>query len=104
MAPQERLIYGDYLVPGAEVRPYTQISDLARLQHLVEEYLEEYNGSSSKPMRLVMFLDAIEHVSRICRVIRLPQGEPSVGELWSTWFVYACDKLCLTLTGALRLI
>ena len=25
-------------------------------------------------MRLVMFLDAIEHVSRICRVIRLPLG------------------------------
>jgi hypothetical protein len=76
VAPQDRLIYGDYLVPGAEVRPYTQIFDLTRLQHLVEEYLEEYNGSSSKPMRLVMFLDAIEHVSRICRVIRLPQGAP----------------------------
>lgn len=25
-------------------------------------------------MRLVMFLDAVEHVSRVSRVIRLPQG------------------------------
>ena len=29
---------------------------------------------TSKPMKLVMFLDAIEHVSRVCRVIRLPLG------------------------------
>ena len=40
----------------------------------VEEYLEDYNSSSSAPMRLVMFLDAVEHVSRVSRVIRLPQG------------------------------
>jgi hypothetical protein len=25
VAPQERLIYGDYLAPGADVRPYTQV-------------------------------------------------------------------------------
>jgi dynein heavy chain len=47
---------------------------MAKLQRLVEEYLDDYNGGSPKPMRLVMFLDGIEHVSRICRVIRLPQG------------------------------
>lgn len=41
---------------------------------MVEEYLEDYNSVSNAPMRLVMFLDAIEHVSRITRVIRLPLG------------------------------
>lgn len=41
---------------------------------MIEEYLEDYNSSSSAPMRLVMFLDAVEHVSRVSRVIRLPQG------------------------------
>jgi hypothetical protein len=41
---------------------------------VVEEYLEDYNSVSNAPMRLVMFLDAIEHVSRITRVIRLPLG------------------------------
>ena len=39
-----------------------------------EYYLEQYNGISNAPMNLVLFLDAIEHVSRICRVIRLPLG------------------------------
>jgi dynein heavy chain len=34
---------------------------------VVEEYLEDYNSVSSAPMKLVMFLDAIEHVSRITR-------------------------------------
>jgi dynein heavy chain len=29
---------------------------------------------SNAPMKLVMFLDAIEHVSRITRVMRLPLG------------------------------
>lgn len=47
---------------------------MERLVKLVEEYLEDYNSLTSKPMKLVMFLDAIEHVSRICRVIRLPLG------------------------------
>lgn len=41
---------------------------------MVEEYLEDYNSVSNAPMKLVMFLDAIEHVSRITRVIRLPLG------------------------------
>ncbi|GFH08631.1 uncharacterized protein HaLaN_03620, partial [Haematococcus lacustris] len=41
---------------------------------VVEEYLEDYNSVSNAPMRLVMFLDAIEHVSRITRVVRLPLG------------------------------
>ena len=41
---------------------------------VVEEYLEDYNATSNAPMKLVMFLDAIEHVSRISRVIALPQG------------------------------
>lgn len=36
--------------------------------------MDDYNSVSQAPMKLVMFLDAIEHVSRICRVIRLPLG------------------------------
>lgn len=70
----DRLLYGDYLVPGADPKPYVQIADMPQLIKVVEEYLEDYNSVSNKPMKLVMFLDAIEHVSRICRVIRLPLG------------------------------
>ena len=37
----------------------------------IEEYLEEYNSVQTKnQMRLVMFVDACDHVSRIERVLR----------------------------------
>ncbi len=29
---------------------------------------------SKKAMKLVMFLDACEHIARVCRIIRQPQG------------------------------
>jgi dynein heavy chain len=41
---------------------------------VVEESLEDYNSVSTAPMKLVLFLDAIEHVSRVARVVRLPLG------------------------------
>jgi dynein heavy chain, axonemal len=44
------------------------------MQIKVEEYLEEYNNATKNPMRLVMFLDACDHVARISRVLRQPMG------------------------------
>ena len=35
---------------------------------------EEFNGSTSKPMTLVFFRECIEHISRLCRVLRQPRG------------------------------
>eukprot|EP01029_Cantina_marsupialis_P009143 TRINITY_DN2137_c0_g4_i1.p1 TRINITY_DN2137_c0_g4~~TRINITY_DN2137_c0_g4_i1.p1 ORF type:complete len:4119 (-),score=1448.16 TRINITY_DN2137_c0_g4_i1:93-12449(-) len=71
---QDRLLFGDYLVPGADPRVYEEVSQIDTLVPLIEEYLADYNAESKTPMKLVMFLDAIEHVSRISRVIRQPQG------------------------------
>jgi dynein heavy chain len=42
--------------------------------NLVIGFLEEYNSSVKVQMHLVMFLDAVDHVSRITRVIRQPLG------------------------------
>ena len=44
------------------------------LKHRVEEYLADHNAESKQPMPLVMFSDALEHVSRVARIIRQPQG------------------------------
>ena len=71
---ETRLIFGDYLVPGADPKVYQRVTDMEQLQRVVEEALEDYNSVTNAPMKLVMFLDAIEHVSRVCRVIRLPLG------------------------------
>jgi len=36
--------------------------------------MDEYNMQSSKEMKLVFFMDAIEHVSRIARILRQQRG------------------------------
>ena len=74
----ERLIIGDFM-GGREVdvKPYIQVKDLKELLTKMEEYLDDYNsivGGSKNQMKLVMFLDACEHIARICRILRQPQG------------------------------
>jgi len=71
----ERIIFGDYIsgIDG-ENRPYVQVLDIKLMITKIEEYLEDHNQGSKQPMKLVMFLDACDHVSRICRVLRQPQG------------------------------
>ena len=44
------------------------------LTTLMTGYLEEHNAISTKPLRLVLFRFAIEHLSRVSRVIKLPGG------------------------------
>ena len=70
----ERLIFGDFMTPGSDVKLYAQITDLPASIKVIEEYLDDYNSVSNAQMKLVLFLDAIEHVARVCRVIRLPLG------------------------------
>jgi len=67
----ERLIFGDFSDGNTEeIRPYKFIPDLNAMVEKIEEYLENYNGATKNPMRLVMFLDACDHVARICRILR----------------------------------
>uniref|UniRef100_A0A8D2M718 Dynein axonemal heavy chain 3 n=1 Tax=Zonotrichia albicollis TaxID=44394 RepID=A0A8D2M718_ZONAL len=68
------LFFGDYLKPSTSVRIYDEITDLKQLTSVMEYYLEEYNNISKAPMSLVMFQFAIEHISRICRVLKQDNG------------------------------
>ena len=74
MVPEERLIFGDFMNPNADKRPYQQISNMHELSVRINDYLQLYNDENQPNMNLVMFLDAIEHVSRIARVLRMPNG------------------------------
>ena len=38
------------------------------------EFLEDYNQVNTNRMNLVLFMDAIRHLCRICRIIRQPLG------------------------------
>jgi dynein heavy chain len=71
----DRIIYGDFgFGIDAENRPYQYLVDLPGMMTKVSEYLEDYNSMSKTPMKLILFLDACDHVARICRVLRQPLG------------------------------
>jgi dynein heavy chain len=40
---------------------------------LFQDYLEDYN-TTSKEMKLIFFMDAIEHVARLARILRAERG------------------------------
>uniref|UniRef100_A0A8C3I3V3 Dynein axonemal heavy chain 3 n=1 Tax=Chrysemys picta bellii TaxID=8478 RepID=A0A8C3I3V3_CHRPI len=68
------LFFGDYFKPESDVKAYDEITDLKQLTTVMEYYLDEYNNISKAPMSLVMFKFAIEHISRICRVLKQDNG------------------------------
>ena len=65
----------------ADPKHYQQIQDLSVLVNRMDSFQDDYNADTTfiingpkKPMKLVMFLDACEHICRIARVLRMPQG------------------------------
>lgn len=68
------MIYGDFMVPSAENKIYAEVPDFHKMVKIMEEYLDDYNQINTAQMRLVLFADAVRHVSRISRVIRQPLG------------------------------
>ena len=70
------VIFGDFNKRGVPVedRVYVEIMDGASYNALLDEYLEEYNVTSNKDVRLIFFKDARQHVARIVRILRQPRG------------------------------
>ncbi|XP_077979573.1 dynein axonemal heavy chain 3-like isoform X2 [Glandiceps talaboti] len=68
------LFFGDYMNPDADSKIYDEVVDIKELTSVMEHYLDEYNQMSKAPMSLVMFKFAIEHISRISRVLKQDNG------------------------------
>ncbi|XP_059153506.1 dynein axonemal heavy chain 1-like [Physella acuta] len=68
------VIYGDFLNSDLDPRPYTLIRDHSQAQRHMEDFLGDFNQASNKKMELVLFMDAVSHVSRIARILRQPLG------------------------------
>ncbi|XP_076108254.1 dynein axonemal heavy chain 10-like isoform X2 [Mytilus galloprovincialis] len=75
LAMRDPCLFGDYrtAMEDSEPRLYEDIQDYDAAKALFQEILEEYNESNT-PMNLVLFDDALEHLTRIHRVIRMDQG------------------------------
>ncbi|CAH8607094.1 unnamed protein product [Heterobilharzia americana] len=70
------ILFGDFLKPGTPraERLYEEFCDIEKLKSLLMDYLDDYNLVMSKDVKLVFFVDAIEHVCRIARMIRQDRG------------------------------
>ena len=68
-------LYGDFRLSLQEeaARLYEDLLDYTAVKSIFEEILAEYNERYT-PMNLVLFEDALEHLTRIHRIIRMKKG------------------------------
>ncbi|XP_076453104.1 dynein axonemal heavy chain 10-like [Babylonia areolata] len=69
------ILFGDFrtALEEAEPRLYEDVQDYEATKALFQEILEDYNENHT-PMNLVLFDDALEHLTRIHRVLRMDRG------------------------------
>uniref|UniRef100_A0A2C9JD05 AAA+ ATPase domain-containing protein n=1 Tax=Biomphalaria glabrata TaxID=6526 RepID=A0A2C9JD05_BIOGL len=70
------LMFGDYMeldLPP-ELRLYKEVSSIEDFNDVVTLCLDDYNQTNKTPMNLVIFRYVLEHLSRICRILRQPGG------------------------------
>lgn len=66
---EEPLIYTSFVAMCQGHEPtYLPVAEMSALKNVLEAKLEEYNEVVAK-MDLVLFDQAMEHISRICRII-----------------------------------
>nr|XP_033782541.1 dynein heavy chain 1, axonemal isoform X1 [Geotrypetes seraphini]XP_033782544.1 dynein heavy chain 1, axonemal isoform X1 [Geotrypetes seraphini]XP_033782545.1 dynein heavy chain 1, axonemal isoform X1 [Geotrypetes seraphini]XP_033782546.1 dynein heavy chain 1, axonemal isoform X1 [Geotrypetes seraphini]XP_033782547.1 dynein heavy chain 1, axonemal isoform X1 [Geotrypetes seraphini] len=72
--PNQPVLYGDFMSPGSDSNIYQLIEDHVKLVRVIEEYMEDYNQINTTKMKLVLFMDAVQHICRISRILRQPLG------------------------------
>ncbi|XP_058809206.1 dynein axonemal heavy chain 6 [Phymastichus coffea] len=70
------LLFGDFMVFGVKrgERLYEEIVDLDKTRLVLQDYLDDYSLATSKEMNLIFFMDAIEHLCRLARILRSERG------------------------------
>lgn len=66
------ILFGDF--DSGPDRDYVKLGAPETLVTRLQDFLESYNVSSTSPMNLVFFNDAIFHLTRISRIIRSQRG------------------------------
>ncbi|KAJ3342735.1 Dynein heavy chain 7, axonemal [Gonapodya sp. JEL0774] len=68
------LVYGTFIPNKESKKIYDEISNLDELTNTIDKSLADFNATSKKPMDLVTFRFAVEHLARVSRVFLQPQG------------------------------
>ena len=73
---QKSILFVDFLRAALEdgPGPYEEALDMKRVVSILDDNLDEYNMSYPTQMKLVFFRDAVEHITRIKRILRQPRG------------------------------
>lgn len=66
--------FSDILSSNSTVKSYEEIHDLEKINLSVTAALNNFNAVSDKPMNLVLFDYALQHILIILRIIRQPRG------------------------------
>eukprot|EP00960_Hanusia_phi_P050219 760078-Hanusia_phi.AAC.2 len=64
--------FGDFL--ATKPAPYVEIKNMEKANSVLKDFAEDYTLNLNKPMDLVFFKDAIQHIGRIARLLRQPRG------------------------------
>ena len=67
----DNLLYGRLC---KEDKSYTEIRDHAKIPVILQEYMDDYNRVNTPKLDVIFFRDTIQHVCRVSRIIRQPQG------------------------------
>ena len=78
----EPLMFCDFLRPAIESETeggqpttiYEMVTKVDRVEKLLYDSMDDYNLSNPTQMKLVFFLDAIKHITRIKRILGQPRG------------------------------
>uniref|UniRef100_A0A803WD55 Dynein axonemal heavy chain 1 n=1 Tax=Ficedula albicollis TaxID=59894 RepID=A0A803WD55_FICAL len=68
--PSQPVLFGDFM--DKEYRRKSVF--YPQLKLVIDDYLEEYNQSHTPELKLVLFMDAIQHICRISRILRQAPG------------------------------
>ena len=68
------LCFADLVESNAEDRDYREHTSMDKLARILDDQLQEYNMMQSNGMGLVFFSSAIQHLTRIARILRQPRG------------------------------
>jgi len=69
------LLFGDFMNPvPKENRIYEEIVDIEKLKTVLMEILMDFNMVYNKDLNIIFFMDAIEHITRIARILRFERG------------------------------
>lgn len=73
------LMFGDYM---NDDQIYDEVGSMQEVGQRMQYFLDDYNSISRSPMNLVLFQFAMEHLSRVARVLKQDAGHALlVGEL-----------------------